>query len=311
MVDVTIREVGLREGLQIVPDIVPTHRKTEWIARLAASGFREIEVTSLVPPKYLPQFADAGEVVAAVRAIDGLDVSVLVPNLAGARRALDLGVSHMTFIAAASEAFSAVNLRCTRAQSLETFRDLLALVRPAAGPVPKVAAGISAAFGCALSGRVVAADVLTMVDAMLEAGADEIILADTIGAANPAQVRALMAAVMTRAGTIAVTLHLHDTLGFGLANVVSALDAGVRRFDASVGGVGGCPNSPGSTGNIASEDLVLMLEAMGLSTGIDLDGLLAVAEDIEQSLPPTSCRRPIRRPDLRALQFPSREKAAQ
>lgn len=309
MVDVLVREVGLREGLQIIPDIVPTERKIDWIGRLVRAGFTEIEVTSLVPPKYLPQFADAEAVVAAARAISGLCVSALVPNLAGARRALSHGLAHMTVITAATEGFSAANLRCTRAESIEAFRALVATVRQAEGPQPRIAAGISAAFGCSLEGRVAAGEVLRMVDALLAAGADEIILADTIGAANPAQVRALMTEVIARAGTAAVTLHLHDTLGFGLANVVAALDAGVRRFDASIGGVGGCPNSPGSTGNIASEDLAVMLEAMGLSTGLDCDGLLAIAADIEQSLPQANCHGAIRRAGARVLPIFLQEKA--
>lgn len=295
MVDVIVREVGLREGAQILPDIIPTDRKIEWIGRLARSGLAEIEVTSLVPAKYLPQLADAEAVVSAAQSIKGLCASVLVPNLAGARRAFKMQVAHLTFIASATETFSAANLRCTRAESIEAFRQLVAMANETAGARPRLAAGISNAFGCAREGRVEAREVLWMVEALLEAGAEEISLADTIGVANPAQVRALLDQVRPRVNGADLTLHLHDTRGLGLANVVAALDAGVRRFDASIGGVGGCPNSPGATGNIVTEDLVFMLEAMGLSTGVDLEALCAVGADIEQALPQACCHSAIRR----------------
>ncbi|WP_250454609.1 hydroxymethylglutaryl-CoA lyase [Caballeronia sp. ATUFL_M2_KS44] len=281
---VTVREVGLRDGLQMVRTILTPARKIEWCAREAAAGVREIEVTSFVPPSIVPQFGDSAEVARAALRIDGLHASALVPNLKGAQRAAEAGLRKIDFVLSASDAHNRKNVRRATTESIEEFGRIVEW-RKEAAPELAVGAGIATAFGCAISGEVRAGRVLGVLDQLLTLGADEITIADTVGYANPAQVRALMREVIDRVEGRPVTCHFHDTRGLGLANVDAATQAGVRTFDASLGGLGGCPFAPNATGNIDTEDCVYLLESMGFHTGIDVRALIELRREIETWLP--------------------------
>lgn len=284
--DILVREVGLRDGLQLVPEMMPTARKVAWMQGATAAGVREIEVTSFVPAKIIPQFADADDVVAAALTDGSMLASVLAVNLKGAQRAFEAGVAKINTVISASEEHSLANVRRTRADALDAVRAILA-ERDARGLTGKVtvSTGIATAFGCTLQGEVPEADVLELAGQVVEAGADEVMIADTVGYADPVRVRRLMGAVIAETGGRPVLAHFHDTRGLGLANVVAAVEAGVRRFDASLGGLGGCPFAPGATGNIDTEDTVYLLETMGFDTGIDLDRLLALRAELAAWLP--------------------------
>lgn len=282
--EVQIREVGLRDGLQMVRTILTSEQKLEWCARLVDAGVTDIEVTSFVPPKVVPQFADAVEVAAGALAIDGLHAAALVPNLKGAQRAFDVGLAKVHYVLSASNEHNLKNVRRSTAESVDDFVRIAA-ARDELGRDIVLGAGVATAFGCTIAGKVDESIVLGLVETLIEAGAQEITIADTVGYANPAQVRALMRQVLALAGQVPVACHFHDTRGLGLANVMAALDAGVRAFDASLGGLGGCPFAPNATGNINTEDTVFMLEAQGLRTGIDIDELLAIRETIAAWLP--------------------------
>lgn len=278
-IDVLVREVGLRDGLQNIPTFVPTAAKLAWIRAELAAGVREIEVTSFVPPKLIPQFADAEEVTTRALEMDGLTVITLVPNLRGAERAFALGVHKLDFVVSVSRTHNLKNVRREREESLADFKRIVQ-ARDAAGLKGKteLAAGLSTALGCSYEGRISVDDVRHCAAFLAEAGAQEIMVADTVGYADPKQVREVFQAVLAEVGNIPVAAHFHDTRGTGLANVSAALDCGVRRFDASLGGLGGCPFAPGASGNIVMEDLCFMLDSMGLRTGVDLGKLLAVRE---------------------------------
>ncbi|CAL8479995.1 hydroxymethylglutaryl-CoA lyase [Caballeronia sp. EK] len=282
--EVQIREVGLRDGLQMVRTILTSEQKLEWCARLVDAGVTDIEVTSFVPPKVVPQFADAVEVAAGALAIDGLHAAALVPNLKGAQRAFDVGLAKVHYVLSASNEHNLKNVRRSTAESVDDFVRIAA-ARDELSRDIVLGAGVATAFGCTIAGKVDESIVLGLVETLIEAGAQEITIADTVGYANPAQVRALMRQVLALAGQVPVACHFHDTRGLGLANVMAALDAGVRAFDASLGGLGGCPFAPNATGNINTEDTVFMLEAQGLRTGIDIDELLAIRETIAAWLP--------------------------
>jgi len=282
--DVQIREVGLRDGLQMVRTILTSEQKLEWCARMVDAGVTDIEVTSFVPPKVVPQFADAVEVATGALAIEGLHAAALVPNLKGAQRAFDVGLRKVHYVLSASNEHNLKNVRRSTAESVEDFVRIAA-ARHELGGDAVLGAGVATAFGCSIAGEVDERIVLGLVESLMEAGAQEITIADTVGYANPAQVRALMKRVLALAGQLPVACHFHDTRGLGLANVMAALDAGVRAFDASLGGLGGCPFAPNATGNINTEDTVFMLEAQGLRTGIDIDRLLAIRETIAGWLP--------------------------
>src|SRR5262245_24893777 len=281
---VEIVEVGLRDGLQILPRVVPTADKIAWLDAEIASGVRRFEVASFVPAKLLPQMADAADVVAAAKRRPGLTVAALVPNVKGATAAIAAGADILVVPVSASEAHCRANVRRTPDEMVAEVRRICATRTEAGGPV-RVEAGIATAFGCTLQGDVSEDEVVRLAESCLDAGADEIGLADTVGYANPAQVRRLFGRVRAVAGERANSAHFHDTRGTGLANVVAALDAGIRSFDASLGGLGGCPYAPGASGNIATEDLVFMLETMGLDTGIRLDALLQARRKLEDLLP--------------------------
>jgi len=285
--DVLVSEVGPRDGLQNIQAVMPTEAKKAWITAAAASGLREIEVGSFVPARLLPQLADTAELVAHGRSIPGLTVAVLVPNLKGAQAAVASGAHKITVPLSVSETHSLRNVRRSHAQMLEEVRRIGELVNGLpAEQRPHLEGSLSTAFGCTLEGVVPERRVLELAVELMEAGCHEVGLSDTTGYANPAQVRRLVRGVWSAVGRHQLTgIHLHNTRGLGLANVLAALDIGLTTFDASLGGLGGCPFAPGASGNVVTEDLVFMLEAMGLRTGVDLDALMAVRALVQQALP--------------------------
>ncbi|NOW45943.1 hydroxymethylglutaryl-CoA lyase [Novosphingobium sp. SG751A] len=282
MTFITISEVGPRDGLQSIKPVMPLEAKKAWIAAEAACGVPEIEVGSFVPPSLLPQMADTAELVRFAREIEGLNVVALVPNAKGAARAVEAGVHGFSAPFSMSETHSIRNVRKDHAQMIEEIR---AMGRIAAEAGVHFAVGLSTAFGCTIEGAVPQATVVRMAAASIEAGAKELSLSDTTGYADPAQVRRLVRAVRAEVGDALTTLHLHNTRGLGLANALAGLDEGITTLDASLGGLGGCPYAPGASGNLVTEDLVLMLNAMGYRTGIDLEKLLKVRAILAEALP--------------------------
>lgn len=289
---VTIVEVGPRDGFQLVGRVIPTQTKLRVIRALYDAGVRDIEVTSFVSPKAVPQFADAEDVAREALRLPGLRASALVPNLRGLERALAAGVRAVTVVIGATDAFNSANVRMTVSRSLEQ----LAAIADAARAVPGVAieAGIAVAFGCPYSGAVPLRAVEVIVERATALGIRSVSLGDTIGVATPTQVAGAVGRLVTAYPGIHLSLHLHDTRGMGLANVLAGIDAGVTTFDAAIGGLGGCPFAPGATGNIATDDTNYMLQGMGVETGIDQDGLLAcgrlVAETVTSDLPSHALR---------------------
>lgn len=287
MTAVTISEVGLRDGLQSISRIMPLDAKKAWIAAEAAAGVPEIEVGSFVPPSLLPQMADTAELVAYARTIPGLTAAVLVPNLKGAERALEAGAAKMSLPFSMSETHSLKNVRKDHPAMLAEIRAIAA--RVAAEPAesrPHFEVGLATAFGCTIEGPVSEDQVVRLAEAAVEAGAVEVGLSDTTGYANPAQVKRLVRRVKAAVGEDRLnTLHLHNTRGLGLANALAGLEEGITTLDSSLGGLGGCPFAPGASGNIVTEDLVFMLEAMGLATSIDLGKLLKVRDILAEALP--------------------------
>ncbi|CAO3360807.1 hydroxymethylglutaryl-CoA lyase [Azospirillum melinis] len=281
---VTIVEVGLRDGLQILDRVMPTAGKLRWLEAEHRAGVCRFEVASFVPPKLLPQMADAAEVVAGARKLPGVIVHTLAPNLKGATAALNAGSDVIVLPLSASEAHSRANIRKTREESVEELARVCR-ARDEGGHKTRIDAGISTAFGCTIQGEVPEDEVVRLCEACLEAGADRVALADTVGYADPAQVRRLYKRVKDIAGDRLQSAHFHDTRGLGLANCLAVLDIGIREFDASLGGLGGCPHAPGASGNVATEDLAFMLEAMGFDTGIDLDALIEAQRLLATLLP--------------------------
>ncbi|PVX31580.1 hydroxymethylglutaryl-CoA lyase [Sphingomonas pokkalii] len=287
--DILVSEVGPRDGLQSITPIMPTAAKKAWIAAEAAAGVREIEVGSFVPAKLLPQLADTAEIVTYAKTIPGLTVAVLVPNARGAAAAIGAGADKITLPLSVSETHSLANLRRTHTQVIEEARAIAAMIAdlPAARR-PHFEGSLSTVFGCTLEGPIPDAQIARLAGSLMEAGCDEVGLSDTTGYADPAAVRDRIRLVRGVVGNAALTgIHLHNTRGLGLANALAALDCGLTTLDASLGGIGGCPFAPGASGNIVTEDLVFMLEAMGLRTGIDIDALLAVREIVTAALPDT------------------------
>jgi hydroxymethylglutaryl-CoA lyase len=273
--NVAIREVGLRDGLQSIPSILPTERKIEWIGDAYAAGQREIEVGSFVPARLLPQLADTADLVAYAKTLPGLVVSVLAPNLKGAERAIETQANLLLVPLSASHEHSLANLRKTPDEVVAEVARIRA-ARDAAGSKTLIEGGIGTAFGCTIQGRVEQSEVLRCMQALLDAGADRVSIADTVGYAGPAAVRELFEKARTIAGERFWCGHFHDTRGLALANVYAALETGVARFDATLAGIGGCPHAPGASGNASSEDLAFMLADMGIETGIDIPALLAL-----------------------------------
>ncbi len=283
--DVLITEVGMRDGLQAVKRTMATADKKKWVDALVAAGVREIEVASFVPPKLLPQMADATEITQYAARIPGVTLIGLVPNFKGAQAALAAGVHKLTIPCSASVAHSLANVRKTREQMVDEVRSIVALKNDIA-PHVKIEAGISVAFGCTLQGVVPEDDVIWLLEQVIAAGADESGLADTTGMANPAQVRRLFKRAIATVGLAHVgAAHMHNTRGLGIANCLAAYDEGIRGFDSSMAGLGGCPHAPGASGNVVTEDLVMMFEAMGVRTGIDIEKLIAAREPLKVGLP--------------------------
>jgi hydroxymethylglutaryl-CoA lyase len=279
---ILVSEVGPRDGLQSISRTMPLEAKKAWIAAEAAAGVKEIEVGSFVPPALLPQMADTAELVAFARQIPGLNVVALVPNAKGAARAVEAGVHGMSIPFSMSETHSLKNVRKNHAQMLAEIADVARIAKQAG---VHFAVGLSTAFGCTMEGAVPQATVVRLAVAAAEAGAAEFSLSDTTGYADPAQVKRLVRAVRAEVGERLTTLHLHNTRGLGLANALAGLEQGITTLDASLGGLGGCPFAPGASGNLVTEDLVLMLNSMGLETGIDLEKLLAVRAILAEALP--------------------------
>ncbi len=280
---VVIREVGLRDGLQSIARVLPTAQKIEWIGDAYAAGQREIEVGSFVPARLLPQLADTAQLVAFAKTLPELFVSVLVPNLKGAERALESGADLMLVPLSASHAHSLANLRKAPDEVVQEIARIRA-ARDASGSRCLVEVGISTAFGCTLQGRVEPAEVLRLLRAVLDAGVDRVGLADTVGYADPAAVRDLFEQSLPIAGNRLTCGHFHDTRGLGVANVYAAWQLGIRRFDACLAGIGGCPHAPGASGNVATEDLAYLFASMGVATGQDFHKLLALRAKMAQWL---------------------------
>ncbi|RST55652.1 hydroxymethylglutaryl-CoA lyase [Variovorax sp. MHTC-1] len=278
-----IREVGLRDGLQSIATILPTEHKREWVRAAHAAGQREIEVGSFVPARLLPQLADTAELVTFAKKLPDLFVSVLVPNLRGAESAIESGADLMIVPLSASHAHSLANLRKTPDEVVAEVARIRA-ARDAAGSATLIEGGVGTAFGCTIQGRVEKSEVLRLMQALLDAGADRVSLADTVGYADPAMVRELFEEALKIAGDRFWCGHFHDTRGLGLANVYAALEVGVARFDACLAGIGGCPHAPGASGNVSTEDLAYMLGSMGIAAGVDIDELLALRQRVAEWL---------------------------
>ncbi|GKT00175.1 hydroxymethylglutaryl-CoA lyase [Acidovorax sp. SUPP3434] len=274
-----VREVGLRDGLQSIATVVPTARKIEWVDAAYAAGQREIEVGSFVPARLLPQLADTAEVLAHAKSLPGLVASVLVPNLRGAERAIECQADLMVVPLSASHAHSLANLRKTPDEVVAEVARIRA-ARDAAGSRTLIEGGVGTAFGCTLQGEVAESEVLRLMQALLDAGADRVSLADTVGHADPAGVQRLFEKARGLVGERLACAHFHDTRGMGLANAYAAWQTGITRFDACLAGIGGCPHAPGASGNVTTEDLAFMLERMGVSTGLDVAALLALRERV-------------------------------
>mgnify|MGYP006272371657 FL=1 len=282
---IEISEVGPRDGLQNCTSIMPTEAKTAWIKAEYEAGVREIEVGSFVPAKLLPQLADTAEIVAYAKTLPELTVAVLVPNLKGAQAAVKAGAHKITLPLSVSETHSLKNLRRTHAQVLAEACEIAALLK-AEAPETHFEGSLSTAFGCTLEGAIPQAQILRLAEGLVEAGCAEVGISDTTGYADPASIRSLIRAVRGAVGADKVMgVHLHNTRGLGLANALAAFEEGITTFDSSLGGLGGCPFAPGASGNIVTEDLVFMFEAMGVDTGVDLDRLLAVRDIVRRGLP--------------------------
>jgi hydroxymethylglutaryl-CoA lyase len=280
MSQVHICEVGPRDGLQNAHHIMPTEAKKRWIGALAAAGLKEIEVGSFVPPKLIPAMADTGEIVAYAKTIPGLKVVALAPNLKGFQRALEAGAHKVTFPVSASREHSLSNVRMTPEQMVEEVRKCAQYPHPGV----EIEGAVSTAFGCTMQGAVPEDDVVRIATLLAEF-CDGVALADTVGYANPAQVRRVFKRVKSEIGPRLEGAHFHNTRGLGLANALAAYEEGVRAFDSSLGGLGGCPFAPGASGNVITEDLVFMFEAMGVATGIDLDKLMLARKLMVEVLP--------------------------
>jgi isopropylmalate/homocitrate/citramalate synthase len=284
---VTIVEVGPRDGLQNEAARIPTAEKIAFVDRLSAAGFPVIEVSAFVSPKWVPQMADAAEVFAGISRRATTRYAALVPNLAGLERAKAAGVTDVAIFAASSETFSRKNINQSIGESLETYR---AVCRGALSAGMRVRAYLSTAFGCPFEGAVDPRRVAELADALIDMGAYEVAVSDTIGIAHPGQVPQVVGAVATRVSLERIALHFHDTRGTALANVLTALDLGIATFDSSAGGLGGCPYAPGATGNLASEDLLYMLDGLRIHTGVNLELVIEASAAIAPHVghPPAS-----------------------
>jgi len=271
---VVVVEVGLRDGLQSEPVTVPTAGKLALLRRLFDAGVRHFEITSFVRPALVPQLADAGEVARGALSLGGGSYAALVPNERGYERALAAGLKEVAFVLSLSESHNRSNVRCGVEESLAV---LAAVAGRAARDGVAIRAALACTFGCPFEGQVPLERILHVAGRVREAGVGTIVLADTVGLGNPAQVFRVIGRLRDRWPDVRLAVHFHDTRGLGLANALAALQAGVSVIEASIGGTGGCPFAPGASGNIATEDLVYMLHGMGIATGIDLDALVEAA----------------------------------
>ena len=282
MRQIHICEVGPRDGLQNAHHLMPTEAKKAWIASMAAAGIAEIEVGSFVPPKLIPAMADTAEIVAFTLTLKNVKTVALAPNVKGFERAVAAGAQKITFPVSASRQHSLANVRMTPEQMADEVKKCVQL-RGKFGP--EIEAGVATAFGCTMQGEVPEDDVVRLAVRLAESGVDCVALADTVGYANPAQIRRIFRRVKSEIGSKLEAAHLHNTRGLGLANALAAYDEGVRHFDSSMGGLGGCPFAPGASGNVITEDLVFMFESMGVSTGIDLDKLMEARKLMVAAIP--------------------------
>ncbi len=310
---VIVREVGLRDGLQLVKSFVPTETKIKWLKAVAAAGVPEVEVTNFVPAKVIPQFADAAEVANASLDIPGPRMCALAPNRKGAENMLAAGIRKINFVLSVSEGHNLANVRKTPDQSFAEFEAVVALRKEKPEYKDVVIQGcLATSFGCTIEGSVDPKRVVSFAERYLALGADEITLADTVGYAGPGEIKRLFLDVVKLAGGKPVYCHFHDTRGLGLANAYAALEAGVTGFDASTGGLGGCPFAPGASGNIVIEDLVFMLEKQGIRTGVDLDLYHEARRIAEETLPDESFYGTIFRAGLpKGFNPPTRRMAAE
>jgi hydroxymethylglutaryl-CoA lyase len=284
---ILISEVGPRDGLQNCQGIMPTEIKKKWIKGLYDAGLREIEVGSFVPAKLFPQLADTAELVAYAKTLPDLRVLCIIPNLRGAQAAIEAGVTAMAFPLSCSEEHSLKNLRQTHDQAIENVAAIAALIKAQPeGQRPEFEGALSTSFGCSIMGHIPEAKVVQMGERLVAAGVDELALSDTVGYATPKSVKSLIRKLRAVAGPEKVkSIHLHNTYGLGITNAFAAYEEGIEVFDSSQGGLGGCPASPGASGNIVTEDLVYMFEAMGVNTGVDLDALVKCRKYLAQGLP--------------------------
>ncbi len=280
---VIVCEVGPRDGLQMAHSRMATATKVRWIEALAASGLPEIEVGSFVPARVIPQMSDTDEIVRAVKNLPTIIVA-LAPNLKGAQLAAAAGAQRISVPVSVSEGHSRANTNRTTAEAIGEVARIAAWIKDA-GVTLELEAALSTAFGCSIDGVIPERRVVETAAALVEAGADMVALADTVGYAHPAQIRSVVRAVRSAVGHRLEGLHLHDTMGLGIANALAGLEEGVRSFDSSLAGLGGCPYAPGASGNIVTEDLVFMLESMGMHTGIDIGGLLEARAILAEGLP--------------------------
>lgn len=281
----TLREVGLRDGLQLVRQFPDTQAKQEWLQREYQAGVRAFEVGSFLPADRFPQFADVRSLIDTVRALPGARSAALTLNERGARDALQTSVDEMVFVLSATEAHSQANTRRSRQEAVELLARIVGMRNDAGPDAPVITAGIAMAFGCSLAGDVNPADVLHLVEECVRAGADVIALADTVGYAGPADIASLVRQTRPIIGERPLVIHLHDTRGMAIANAAAALDEGVRILDGSLGGLGGCPFAPGASGNVVFEDLVFLCESMGFDTGIHLPALIQLRELLHEHMP--------------------------
>lgn len=281
---VTLREVGLRDGLQLVKQFPSTASKIDWIRREYAAGVRHFEVGSFLPASRMPQFADVRELIAEVEKLEGAFSSALALNERGAVDALQTGVDEIVCVVSATEEHSQANMRRSRSDAIDLIGRIAGL-RSASEHKPSIMTGIAMAFGCSIAGRVAPSEVLQLAEQCLEAGADVVGIADTVGYAGPDQIVEVATALKGICGERPFNVHLHDTRGLGLANASAALDNGATIIDGSLGGLGGCPFAPGATGNIVFEDLVYLCHTKGIETGIDIDALKDVRSVPQETMP--------------------------
>ncbi|AHL76121.1 hydroxymethylglutaryl-CoA lyase [Stutzerimonas stutzeri] len=274
-----IQDVATRDGFQIEPNFIPTEDKITLIDSLSDTGLAKIEVTSFTSPKAIPNLRDAEEVMRGIRRVAGVEYTVLVPNVKGCERALSCDVDEINLVMSASDTHGLANLRMTPEQSLVQFREIIEVTR---GSDVFINASLSTTFGCPFEGEIPEPRVYELVQRLLDIGVQGVTLCDTTGMADPAQVERICRHAVTQWPEAVFTAHFHNTRGMGLANALAALNAGIDRFDASLGGLGGCPYAPGASGNICTEDLVHMFQRMGLDTGVDLDKLLQCAASLPE-----------------------------